>query len=87
MDGMDTLVENSTETSDVPKSRILVTFVSPGSVIFEVALENVAPMQLIALGEYLKHVGFREFERQQQVLQSQKEQNTIIVPELRKVRT
>ncbi len=63
------------------KSRIVIEFPEAGSVIFSIHLENIIPMQMVAVGEYLKHKGIIALEIQEQQLAQMQAKNKLAIPE------
>jgi len=70
------------DTEKIAESILIVKFVAPGSVIFELHVENIIPMQLVAVGEYLRHKGLVAMDFQERKMIEEQEKNKIAVPNL-----
>ena len=63
-----------------PRSFIAIEFTAPGSAMFRAIPENVSPMQLLMVGEYLKLTATNQIIMQEQEFRMQQEQMKIQVP-------
>ena len=72
-------MENEKEQAQ-PRSFIAIEFVAPGSALFRVIPENVSPLQLLMVGEYLKLTASNQILIQEQESRTQKEAMKIQVP-------
>ena len=65
-----------------PRSFIAIEFTAPGSALFKIIPENVSPLQLLMVGEYLKLTAENQIVRQEQEIRNQQEQmQKIEIPE------
>ena len=72
-------MENEKEQAQ-PRSFIAIEFIEPGSALFRVIPENVSPLQLLMVGEYLKLTASNQILIQEQESRTQKEAMKIQVP-------
>jgi len=63
-----------------PRSFIAIEFTAPGSAMFRVIPENVSPLQLLMVGEYLRITAKSQIIMQEQEFRAQQEQMKIQVP-------
>ncbi len=63
-----------------PRSFIAIEFTEPGSALFRIIPENVTPLQLLMVGEYLKLTAKSQILAQEKVALEQQEQMKIQVP-------
>ena len=65
-----------------PRSFIAIEFTAPGSALFKIIPENVSPLQLLMVGEYLKLTAENQIVRQEQEIRNQQERmQKIEIPE------
>jgi len=72
-------MENEKE-QEQPRSFIAIEFTAPGSVLFRIVPENVSPLQLLMVGEYLRLTAKNQILIQEQEIRAQQEQMKIQVP-------
>ena len=68
------------DEKEQPRSFIAIEFTAPGSAMFRVIPENVSPLQLLMIGEYLKLTAQNQIIMQEQESRMQQEQMKIQVP-------
>ena len=68
------------DEKEQPRSFIAIEFTAPGSAMFRVIPENVSPLQLLMVGEYLKLTAQNQIIMQEQEFRAQQEQMKIQVP-------
>ncbi len=78
--------ENEKEQKDkneeqvLPRCFIAIEFTAPGSALFRIVPENVSPLQLLMVGEYLKLTATNQILIQEQESRAQQEAMKIQVP-------
>ena len=68
------------DKKEQPRSFITIEFTAPGSAMFRVIPENVSPLQLLMVGEYLRITAKSQIIMQEQEFRAQQEQMKIQVP-------
>jgi len=63
-----------------PRCFIAIEFNEPGSALFKIIPENVSPLQLLMVGEYLKLTAKNQILIQEQEMRAQQEAMKIQVP-------
>lgn len=67
---------------DQPKSFIQIAFSDIGSVLLDINMSNVVPLQLLAAADYLRHVGEAGLVSQDIERSQSAQRNKIVVPGL-----
>lgn len=68
------------EQKEAPKSFIQVVFSDVGSVLFDMQVDGVVPLQFLALGDYLRMLGEAGIARQEAQRSQVAQRNKIVVP-------
>ena len=68
------------DEKEQPRSFIAIEFTAPGSALFRIVPENVSPLQLLMVGEYLRLTAKNQILIQEQEIRAQQEQMKIQVP-------
>jgi hypothetical protein len=79
MDGMDALVNMDNE-EEKQKSFVFVQFAEVGSVVLNVQFENVTPLQVIALAEYLGVKGKNQLVLEENARAEREREMSLAVP-------
>ena len=69
------------DEKEQPRCFIAIEFTDPGSSLFKIIPENVSPMQLLMVGEYLSFTAKNQILMQEKAILEQREQMKIQVPE------
>ena len=74
------VLTDTEQEQEKPRSFIAIEFTAPGSAMFRIIPENVSPLQLLLVGEYLKLTAKSQIMIQEQESRAQQEQMKIQVP-------